>query len=90
MFPWSGDLQEDEMFDDVLDIEELTTTDSVGEANRLLQQGWDLLGFHPAPAAPGGSFGSATTIFVMARLADYDDELDDVDLELEELEPLPS
>ena len=75
------------MLDDLLDIEELCTADSVGEANRLLQQGWDLLGFHPAPASPSGAFGAPTTIFVMARLADYDDEIDLPNLELEEFSP---
>lgn len=92
MFPPAEANQEDWMFSDLLDIEELCTVDSVGEANRLLQEGWDLLGFHPAPPAAGDAFGSPTTIFVMARLYDYDEDEDDedVELELEELEPVTS
>jgi hypothetical protein len=90
VLPGTDGYEEDWMLDDVLDIEELCTADSVGEANRLLQEGWELLGFHPAPPSQGGTFGSPTTIFVMARLAEYEDDLDDADLELEEFEPLPS
>lgn len=78
------------MFNDILDIEELCTTDSVGEANRLLQDNWDLIGFHPAPPSQGGTFGSPTTVFVMARLWDFDEEEGESESELEELEPLPS
>lgn len=76
------------MLDEVLDIEEICTAESVGDANRLLQDGWELLGFHPAPAAQGGAFGSPTTIFVMARLAEYEEELEEEDSALEEFEPL--
>jgi len=94
MFPPSAEgPQEDWMFNDLLDIEELCTADSVGEANRLLQEGWELIGFHPAPPTQGGTFGSPTTIFIMARLYDYEDEDEedaDLELELEELEPLTS
>ncbi|HEV3310254.1 MAG TPA: hypothetical protein VG815_07035 [Chloroflexota bacterium] len=78
------------MLNDFADIEELSTADSVGEANRLLDEGWELLGFHPAPPSQGGAFGSPTTIFVMARYAEWDEDLDESDLVLEELEPLPS
>jgi len=92
MFPPSaGGFEEDWMFNDLLDIEELCTADSVGEANRLLQEGWELIGFHPAPPSQGGAFGTPTTIFVMAHLYDYeDDEDEEIDIELEELEPLTS
>ena len=86
--PSSGAFEEDWMFDELLDIEELCTADSVGEANRLLQEGWELLGFHPAPPAQSPSvIGSPTTIFVLARLYDYEDE-EDAELDLEELERL--
>jgi len=86
--PTDGGYEEDWMFNDLLDIEELCTADSLGEANRLLQEGWELIGFHPAPAVQPGAFGAPTTIFVLARLAEYEDELEDADLELEEFEPL--
>lgn len=78
------------MLSDVMDIEELRTVDSVGEANRLLQEGWEVLGFHAAPVSEGTTLGSPTTIFVMARLAEFDDELEESDLGLEEYQPLPS
>lgn len=92
MFPRGFELsEEDWMFSDVLDIEEIRTADSVAEANDLLREGWDLIGFHPAPAAgPQGAHKSAT-IFVMARLEEYEDDLDDLDdVGLEEFEPIPS
>jgi hypothetical protein len=91
MFPWENEgREESSMLNDFADIEELSTADSVGEANRLLDEGWELLGFHPAPPSQGGAFGSPTTIFVMARYAEWDEDLDESDLVLEELEPLPS
>jgi hypothetical protein len=76
------------MLNEIVDIEELTTADSVGEANRLLQEGWQLLGFHPAPPTAESSFGTSTTIFVLARLIEYDEE--ELDVELEEFESQPS
>lgn len=78
------------MFEDVLDIEEIRTVDSVDEVNRLLQEDWQLIGFHAAPSVATGS--SATSIFIMARISeeDYDEDLEDSDLELETYEPLPS
>lgn len=75
------------MFNELLDIEEVSTTDSVGEVNRLLQDGWDLIGFHAAPSGQGGAFGSPTTIFVLARIAAYDDEDEDED-DFDTFEPL--
>jgi len=80
------------MFNELLDIEELCTADSVGEANRLLQDGWDLIGFHPAPAGQSNSVvGNPTTIFILARLYDFEDDEDIEELEeVEELEPLSS
>lgn len=75
------------MFSDLLDIEEVRTTDSTGEVNRLLQDGWDLIGFHAAAGAgAGGGFGAPTTIFVMARVAAYEDDDEDEDEE-EDFEP---
>lgn len=68
------------MLSEIVDIEELATTDSVAEANRLLQDGWDLIGFHAAPALAESSIGPASTIFVMARLTEFEDE-EDVELE---------
>jgi hypothetical protein len=69
------------MLNELLDIEEVRTTDSVGEVNRLLQDGWDLIGFHPAPAAQAGTFGGPTTIFVMARVASYEEEEEESDFD---------
>lgn len=74
------------MLNEIIDIEELITTDSVGEANRLLQEGWELLGFHPAPATTNNPSVASATVFVLARLTEYDDE-EDLDIELEEFEP---
>jgi hypothetical protein len=85
MFPPPSDESKDWMFNDLLDIEELASVSSVEEANKLLQQGWDLIGFHPAPPVPHGP----TTIFIMARLWDGDDEDDNDDpVELQGLEQL--
>ncbi|GEM_PF-3980512 len=69
------------MLNEVLDIEEIRTADSVGEANRLLEDGWELIGFHAAPAGQAGAFGAPTTIFVMARVSEDYDEYEDADLE---------
>lgn len=68
------------MLNDVLPVEELRTADSVAEANRLLDEGWELLGFH---AAPAGGFASSATIFVLAKL-DWDEEpvLEDLEARL--------
>lgn len=75
------------MLNEMVEIDELTTADSVSEANRLLQEGWELIGFHAAPATTESSFGTSTTIFVLARLSEYDDEDEEVDIEIEEFQP---
>lgn len=79
------------MLNEIVEIEELTTADSVGEANRLIQEGWDLIGFHAAPATTESSFGTSTTIFVLARITEYgdDEDEDELDIEIEEFEAQP-
>ncbi|HZT97163.1 MAG TPA: hypothetical protein VFB34_10040 [Chloroflexota bacterium] len=63
------------MFNEMLEIDEVCTADSVAEANRLLQDGWELIGFHPAPSSTVG----ITTIFVLARVSYGDEDEEEVD-----------
>lgn len=70
------------MFSELVEIDEVCTAESVAEANRLLQDGWELIGFHPAPASSDAS----PTVFVLARVSygEEDEDGEDVDVELED------